>query len=42
MNKDFPGFEWIDAEDTALKNFCQIDRFSWGQRYFCEKGPDHG
>ncbi len=35
-------FEWIDAENTFLIDVCQIDNFPWGQRFFWDKGPDHG
>ena len=43
MDKNSSGmFEWIDAENTAIQKFCQIEHFSWGQRYFCENGSDHG
>ena len=34
--------EWITAENTTLDKFCQIDSFSWGQRYLWPQGPDHG
>jgi hypothetical protein len=34
--------EWIAAENTTLDKFCQIDSFSWGQRYLWPQGPDHG
>ena len=34
--------EWIDSEDASLALFCQIDHFSWGQRFLWEKGTDHG
>ena len=34
--------EWIDAENTLLSGVCQIDNFPWGQRFYWDKGPDHG
>jgi hypothetical protein len=43
MNTDSSdSLEWIDAENTLLKDICRIEQFHWGQRYFFNEGPDHG
>ena len=33
--------EWIDAEDSCLNIFCEIEAFPWGRRYLWAEGPDH-
>lgn len=42
MNTSPPNnIEWIDAEDSCLNIFCEIEAFPWGRRYLWAEGPDH-